>query len=421
MQNLSVINFGFVLFFGIILTFSFADIGVKGNLKLFMLIFSAFGILQMLAYLILSEELLYKLYPVLVHLPLFFLLKFHFKRSTCIAGISVLSAYLFCTPRKWIGTLISYFWDYDMGVSYIVQIIITIPLMVLIIKYISPYVARLKYESNNILKLFISVPLIYYVVEYVFTVYTDLLYLGKAAIIEFMDAALVIVYFIFSIIYLKTLYKKKEIEIEQAIFKVLADESRVQIAALQESQKSAAIYRHDLRHHLSYIYSCISNNNINSALEYISEVSDKIDNTKVQRFSENEPVNLILSFYAAKAAEKEINFDTHVSSKDFSSLGITDLCSLLSNALENAINACKNISDIKKRFIKLRIYTKNNKLCIEIRNSYQTEPVFNQGLPVTNEQGHGFGTKSMAYIIEKHNGIYKFSADDGVFTFQATT
>ena len=99
----------------------------------------------------------------------------------------------------------------------------------------------------------------------------------------------------------------------------------------------------------------------------------------------------------------------------------TELCSLLSNALENAIHACENIADTNERYIKLRVYSKNNKLCIDIRNTYRTEPTFHQGHPVSKEQGHGFGTKSMAHIVEKHGGVCQFSVKDGWFIFQATT
>ncbi len=161
----------------------------------------------------------------------------------------MLSAYLFSAPRKWVGTFISSFWDYNIQISYIIQILITIPLMLIIMKYISPYVARLKFEDDKILKLFIAVPLIYYVIEYCITVYTNLLYEGGAVIVEFMDAAVVIIYFIFSIIHLKTLYEKKEIEIKQALLVMMANQSKVEMEALRQSQKQAAIYRHDLRYH----------------------------------------------------------------------------------------------------------------------------------------------------------------------------
>jgi two-component system sensor histidine kinase AgrC len=89
--------------------------------------------------------------------------------------------------------------------------------------------------------------------------------------------------------------------------------------------------------------------------------------------------------------------------------------------LENAIQACLHIADRNERQIKLRIYSKNNKLCIDVRNSYQAEPVFHQGLPVAEKPGHGIGTRSMARIIEKHGGVFQFSVQDGWFIFQATT
>ena len=420
MNHLNIINFGVVLFFGIALSLSFADIESKNNKKQYALTFCAFGILQIIAYFLLGDEFLFKSYPFLTHFPLFLLLKLYYKKSSYIAGISVLSAYLFCTPRKWIGTAVSFFWGYDAQISYIVQIAVSIPLLMTIVRYISPHVARLKFESNRILKFFIMVPLLYYVLEYILTVYTDLLYRGGAVIVEFMDAAVVVVYFIFSIVYLKTLYEKKKVEVEQALFKVLADQSKSEIEALRKSEKQAVIYRHDLRHHMNYLNACISENNVKDAISYIAAVCEGIDNAKVIRYSENESVNLILSSYAAKAAEKQIHSEINVSTVDFGRLTVPDLCSLLSNALENAIHACEKIPDSKERCIWLRMYSKNNKLCIDIRNRYQTEPVFHQGFPVSKEQGHGFGTKSMAHVVEKHDGVYRFLVGGGLFIFQAT-
>nr|MBP6143279.1 GHKL domain-containing protein [Proteocatella sp.] len=35
-------------------------------------------------------------------------------------------------------------------------------------------------------------------------------------------------------------------------------------------------------------------------------------------------------------------------------------------------------------------------------------------------QGHGYGTKSMVSIVEKHGGVFRFMAEDGWFIFQAT-
>ena len=420
MPSLVITNFGFVLLFGISLSISFADISLEKNFNQYLLISAAFGILQIIVYFCFGITFLFKSYPILIHLPLFLLLKFYYNKNVYVAGISVLSAYLFCTPRKWVGTFISSFWDYNIQISYIIQILITIPLMLVIIKYISPYVARLKYEDDKILKLFIAVPLIYYVIEYCITVYTNLLYEGGAVIVEFMDAAVVIIYFIFSIIYLKTLYEKKEIEIEQALLVMMANQSKVEMEALRQSQKQAAIYRHDLRHHLNYLSTCISENNSKDALAYIAESFREIDCTNVIKYSDNESINLIISAYVAKSQEKNIYNEIKITATDFDRFAMLDLCSLLSNAFENAIHACEKISNKDNRYIKLRMYTKNNKLCVEIRNSYWVEPIFEQGLPISKEQGHGIGTKSITHVVEKYAGLYQFSVLNGEFIFQST-
>jgi len=125
--------------------------------------------------------------------------------------------------------------------------------------------------------------------------------------------------------------------------------------------------------------------------------------------------------FAAKAKQSEVRLTIDAKLPDSYPFSDTELCSLLSNTLENAIHASKQITDISKRIIHLRMFSRNNKLCIDIRNSYQKEPVFHHGLPVSKEQGHGFGTKSMAHIVEKYGGVFQFSVKDGWFIFQATT
>ena len=127
----------------------------------------------------------------------------------------------------------------------------------------------------------------------------------------------------------------------------------------------------------------------------------------------------------------------------------TDLCSLFANALENAINACKlvqtartsinnsynSISDTasdynssctsdygvvnSNRIITVKVFDKNNKLCINITNTYAVEPIFVNNTPVSDKAGHGIGIRSIISVIEKYNGVYDFFTKDGVFYFQA--
>ena len=168
---LGLINYGFVLFFGIVMSLYLADIHFEDNKIPYIITILALGAIQLLSYLMMGENLLYKCYPLLIHLPLVLLIRFAFHRNIYIATISVLSAYLMCTPRKWFGTLAAFFFDGSPVVANLVSICVTIPLLYLVIRYIAPYIIRLHYENKKTLLLFFLLPLSYYILEYTLTVY----------------------------------------------------------------------------------------------------------------------------------------------------------------------------------------------------------------------------------------------------------
>lgn len=147
-------------------------------------------------------------------------------------------AYLLCTPRKWFGTLAASFFDGNTLVSDTVSILVTIPLMILVIKYISPYIIRLKYESTKSLLLFFMLPLAYYILEYAFTVYTDLLYTGGAVVIDFMDSFIVVFYFILSMLSLKFSDEKNKAERENLLLTTATSQAAKEIEQLSFSQNS---------------------------------------------------------------------------------------------------------------------------------------------------------------------------------------
>ena len=74
---------------------------------------------------------------------------------------------------------------------------------------------------------------------------------------------------------------------------------------------------------------------------------------------------------------------------------------------------------IPNRIITVKVFDKNNKLCINITNTYAVEPIFVNNTPVSDKAGHGIGIRSIISVIEKYNGVYDFFAEDGLFYFQA--
>ncbi len=101
---LNLINYIFVLIFGIIVSFYFADIRLEDNHKLFIYTTLTFALFQAVCYLLLGQNVLYKSYPFL-HTYTFNSCHKNLSanKNIYISSIAVLSAYLMCTPRKWFG------------------------------------------------------------------------------------------------------------------------------------------------------------------------------------------------------------------------------------------------------------------------------------------------------------------------------
>lgn len=130
----------------------------------------------------------------------------------------MLSAYLLCTPRKWLGTLVSFCFDDSPVAANLTMILVTIPLLLIVTHFFVPYIVKLKYENKTTLLLFFLLPLGYYVVEYTFTVYTDLLYTGGAVVVEFTDSFIVMLYFILSMLSIEFSNQKNQAERENLLW-----------------------------------------------------------------------------------------------------------------------------------------------------------------------------------------------------------
>ena len=96
----------------------------------------------------------------------------------------------------------------------------------------------------------------------------------------------------------------------------------------------------------------------------------------------------------------------------------TELCSLLSNGLENALRAVKELPP-ERRTVSLYCGVQRNKLLIEITNPCGEAVTMRDGLPVSDRgAGHGFGCLSIQTIARRNGGLCEFSCGGGQFRLQ---
>lgn len=358
------------------------------------------------------------LYFLFTQLPLFIFLFLITKYRGSKLLFLYLSLVIFSSTAMFLSSLIIFFTHMPLlGVlpSYALVLYLSY-------RYLrKPFYALLENADNKLVGWMCILPILYYIYNYYTTQYQ---YFTIIAVINrnFWARALVLAMVLFSYCLMIILFQiiqehSASHAVQEMISQQLHDATQ-QIEQLRIAEKQTAIYRHDMRHHFNYLNTCISQNKLEEATDYIQQIFDVFDETKIIPYSSNESLNLIFSSFQKEAAEKQIVFTVDAPANDFTRFALLDLCKLLYNGLENALRACQQVSP-PKRYIHVELYEKNNKLCCEIRNSYAIEPYFNEnGIPLSSRNGHGIGVKSMVYVVNKYHGVYKFSAKDHEFIFQ---
>lgn len=414
-------RYWFAMMFGTVVSVSFAGMPrtARNHLATGIFAVTVFAV-QVACLLSLGFDMTFKLYPFLCHLPIALFLVFYVKRSWLVSFACVLASFLCCQPPRWVGSFAGALAGSASAnhLGYIVAVCVMYPVLA---RYVSKSVRHLTQRSVRSCLLFGAMPAAYFLFDFASTVYTDFLYNGSRAAVQFMPFVASAIYFVLILVYYNETQKQAFLQRERDMLDAQLRWTQNEMDAMERMQENAAAYRHDMRHHFALLQTMAAEGRTEDIQSYLQTARSDIEAITPVRYCESKTVNLVLSAFAARAKRADIRMTVEARLPDVMPPSDTELCSLLSNALENAVAACQQIEDIDEREIHLRIFPKNNKLCLDIRNRYRAEPVFELGLPVAREPGHGFGTKNMVRIIVRHGGICRFSTKDGWFIFQATT
>lgn len=405
----SLLNDVSVSFFGSILSASFCDaLGTRKNRRIFASCMILPLLLEGLVYFLLGAEFMRKIYPLVVHLPLLLLL-YILTGKLLWPFFSILSAYLCCQLRRWIALFIVAVLSGGNTMQDFVELLLTLPLLLFLLRYATPVVRQLSGYSAQTQCQFGSIPALYYVFDYLTNVYTNLLTSGDPVVVEFMPFVCCAAYLVFLLYNSVKEHTQNQLKQAQKSMGIQLNQAVREINALRESQTLASQYRHDMRHHLQYVSACIKNGQEEQAQSYIAGICKEIESQKVERYCENEAANLILSAFAGRAKKNGIQMNVSGTLPASITVSDSDLCVLLSNALENALHACLPFSTEKEVcIIYVQFYNKDDRLFLQIENPCSDNVQFENGIPVSNEPGHGIGVQSICAIVEHYGGIYTF-------------
>ena len=172
---------------------------------------------------------------------------------------------------------------------------------------------------------------------------------------------------------------------------------------------------HDLKHQIAYLKSDITEQ---QKLDFLNEMEAEVKQYEAQNRTGNHVVDTILTEKYLQCQKLNIQMTAVVDGKAMEFLPVTEICSLLGNALDNAIEAVQKVIPEQERLIRFSVNKNKGFLRLRVENRYSGEVKLRDGRPVTsksNKDFHGFGVKSMQAIADKYDGSLSTEFHDGWF------
>ena len=184
------------------------------------------------------------------------------------------------------------------------------------------------------------------------------------------------------------------------------DLQRVQYETLAERVETAKKAQHDMRHHMILMKQYASERAFDRLCGYIDGLIELLPGRGSERlFCSNHAANAIASYYAdlSDADGIALNAQTDIP-EDIGQISTPDLCVILGNLLENALEACRRQTQ-DPRLIRMRAELQDRYFTLVVENSFdgvykETDGVFYS----LKREGIGIGLSSVSAIAAKYDG-----------------
>lgn len=214
----------------------------------------------------------------------------------------------------------------------------------------------------------------------------------------------------------QALAEKTRLEYEVASMERQLDMQRQQYVKMAEYNEVVKAQRHDLRHHVAVIKKYGSSGDMPGLKTYLDKLSADIPSDRGIRLCENFAVNAVASHYFSVAKDEGIDISVNLAiPAENGCVQDSDLCIIVGNLLENAIEACRRMT-FGRRFVIMNTRLHYDTLTITMDNSFDGNLSKNGGVFFSSKrEGKGTGLSSVSAVAGKYGGTARFEAKGDVF------
>ncbi|MGL4803036.1 MAG: GHKL domain-containing protein [Peptostreptococcaceae bacterium] len=290
------------------------------------------------------------------------------------------------------------------GEYRLVSMIIAKGIMVLLLLVIRNHKISNKLRTRDIV--YISLPIFTNII-FILTVFDEKLQplkkLSKTNMEILMLTILVFISNISILLLVGKIVRENKLSLENKFIKDKLKTQYDYYERIKEKQFRTRQLYHDMKNHLA----CIERlNNSNESKKYINNIKQEIYKLENNFDTGNMILDIVLDEKYGICEEKNISFVSKVDSRQIDFMEEIDICSIFSNALDNAIEACDKVIDSDKKISIVSTYIKNF-FIIKIENNKVNEITLKDGKINTNKKDkflHGIGIEGIKRTVEKYEG-----------------
>lgn len=204
-----------------------------------------------------------------------------------------------------------------------------------------------------------------------------------------------------------TLLLRQHMELQQDSMRALEQNYRLQ-------RKSV----HEFEHHLQVLRGLLDQGEVERARDYLNRLKKDRSIHLMSVNSHHPVIDVILNQKHRTAQENGIKMQIRVNDLSAVDIPSDDLVVVLTNLLDNAIEACRRIDGYRE--IRCTVLYDEG-LYISIRNTSAPVEVVDGRIPTSKQDSlsHGFGLMSVSFVLDQLNAEYTFGYDEGWFHFAA--
>lgn len=218
------------------------------------------------------------------------------------------------------------------------------------------------------------------------------------------------------VLYLQNeLFVKSELRKELEIMGLLWKKEKEQYQLSKENIALLSQNIHDLKHQVH----AIRNASKEDLDQYLEEIEGRIQTYEAIVKTGCAALDTILTEKSLYCKDHDITISCMADGRQMDFLNTVDLYAILGNALDNAIEEVDKFLEKDRRQIDVLICRRQQFLAIEITNPMEGKLVYEDELPVTTKGSrriHGFGLKSIRYMLDKYNGFFTIKEDGRCFS-----